>query len=58
MQFKRRNRTEKEIQVIVNQYVAGRQSVSTLKTKHNISGSRLYKMLSSAGVKRRELTTK
>lgn len=53
MQFKRRKRTQKEIDSIVKQYTNTKKSVTKLKEDNNLSGSDLYRMISKAGVSRR-----
>jgi hypothetical protein len=54
MHFKRRVRSQKEINAIVRQYTSTKQTVTALKEKHNLSGSDLYRMIDRAGVGRRD----
>lgn len=56
MTFKRRVRSQKEINRIVNQYVNTSKTVAKLKETHKLSGSDLYRMIDKAGVSRREYT--
>ena len=57
MRFKRRVRSQQEINRIVSQYVSSTKTVAKLKTTHKLSGSDLYRMITKAGVRRREYTT-